>query len=503
MSTATGTLLSKSSTNVGSLITFGKSGTQTFTNSTTAFISNGVSATVSSTSILVMGATTLFSGTGGTFTVTSGATLKIGSAAGISSSGATGNVQCTTRSFSTTANYEYNGTAAQVTGTGLPATVNNLTIDNSAGVTLSAATTVTNALTLTSGNVTLGANDLTVGSTSGGSTSSHVFTNSTGYLKTAFVGGDTKTFPIGASATSYDPLSITPANAVTFGAKVKAALSNTAGTKDPTLILKKEWDLSPSATPGATNLAFTADAASLNASDGAFTFPAAGSAVLGHWNSMTNAYDANIAASFSGTTWTITGYTGSFSPFIAAAPGAVLSIALQNLTVKGHSTTNIVSWATASEKNNATFNIERSADGQDFATIGTVKGNGTTTDVSTYAFTDNAPLAGINYYRLRSIDMDGKATLSKMVSILNSKTTTGILKAYPSVSTAVLTVDVVTEGIATLNIMDITGKIVLTKTLKDTGFSSNPIDVSGLSNGVYVLMFKSASVQTVQKFIKN
>jgi hypothetical protein len=62
-----------------------------------------------------------------------------------------------------------------------------------------------------------------------------------------------------------------------------------------------------------------------------------------------------------------------------------------------------------------------------------------------------------------------------------------------------LTVDVVTEGITTLNIMDVTGKTVLTKTLKDTGFSSQAMDVSGLSNGVYVLMFKSASVQTVHR----
>lgn len=513
-----------SATNKGSLakgsglgtLNFSKpSGTQTFTRgANTEITCTSLAVNVKSGATLDMG-TSIFknesvAGTtsgAATFTVEANAGLKLGDLAGITTSGTTGNVQVSgVRTYTAGSNYEYKGSAAQVTGTGLPATVNNLTINNTGGgtgVTLTATTTVTNALTLTSGNITLGMNDLTAATVTGGSTTSHVVTDGTGYLKSAFGGGDTKTFPIGATASSYDPVSITSANAVTFSTKVKAALSNVAGTRDPTLILKKEWDLSPSATPGSTNLAFTADAASLNGNDAAFTFPAAGSAVLGHWNSITGTYDANITASFASRTWTITGYSGTFSPFIAAAPGAVLSIDLQNLAVRGRGTTNSVSWSTASEKNNAAFNIERSADGQDFTTIGTLKGKGTTTSLSTYDFTDNTPLTGINYYRLRSIDNDGKATLSKSVSIVNGKTTTGILKAYPLVSNAILTVDVVTEGVSTLNIVDLTGKTVLTKTIKGAGFSSNPIDVSGLSNGLYVLMFTSSSVQMVQKFVKN
>ena len=64
----------------------------------------------------------------GSFTLAAGATLGICDAAGISASGSTGAVQTTgTRSFSTDATYVYNGTAAQVTGNGLPATVRSLT----------------------------------------------------------------------------------------------------------------------------------------------------------------------------------------------------------------------------------------------------------------------------------------------------------------------------------------------------------------------------------------
>jgi hypothetical protein len=105
----------------------------------------------------------------GNFTLASGGTLGIGSTAGITSSGATGNIQVTgTRSYNTAANYTYNGSAAQVTGNGLPSSINNLTINNSAGVTLDASTTVNGTLALTSGDLMAGANILTqAGSSSG------------------------------------------------------------------------------------------------------------------------------------------------------------------------------------------------------------------------------------------------------------------------------------------------------------------------------------------------
>lgn len=94
----------------------------------------------------------------GSFNVQSSGSLQIGSSAGISSSGATGNIQTQTRSFSSGANYTYNGAAAQVTGSGLPNEVNNLVINNAQGVTLSANTKINGTLTLTSGDFIIESN---------------------------------------------------------------------------------------------------------------------------------------------------------------------------------------------------------------------------------------------------------------------------------------------------------------------------------------------------------
>lgn len=72
-------------------------------------------------------------------------------------------------------------------------------------------------------------------------------------------------------------------------------------------------------------------------------------------------------------------------------------------------------WATATETNNQGFEVERSKDGKQFIKIGFIDGNGTTTEISNYSFTDNTPYSGKTYYRLKQIDFDGRAEYSKIV----------------------------------------------------------------------------------------
>ena len=90
------------------------------------------------------------------FIVNPGATFGIGSPDGIVAADAaipdSGNIQNdSARVFSSEANYVYNGTSSQVTGSGLPSTVNNLTIDNADTVTLSQETTINGTLSLVAG----------------------------------------------------------------------------------------------------------------------------------------------------------------------------------------------------------------------------------------------------------------------------------------------------------------------------------------------------------------
>jgi hypothetical protein len=73
-------------------------------------------------------------------------------------------------------------------------------------------------------------------------------------------------------------------------------------------------------------------------------------------------------------------------------------------------------WATAAEINNDYFAVEHSIDGKTFRTIGQIPGAGTSQSTNQYTFLHREPAPGINYYRLRQVDLDG----SKNYSILRT-----------------------------------------------------------------------------------
>ena len=78
----------------------------------------------------------------GTFSLGSGSTINIAAPTGLEP--VSGQIRTASRNFSSTANYSYVGTSAQSTGNDLPATVNNLTLNNGLGVTLNENLTATN-----------------------------------------------------------------------------------------------------------------------------------------------------------------------------------------------------------------------------------------------------------------------------------------------------------------------------------------------------------------------
>lgn len=174
--THSGGTITETSTGSGSVV-FNGTGVQKYTSGGT--ISNDINFTVNSGATLQMGtgiSPASVTGSSGYFTLSQGATLVVTSPDGISATAASGNIQVTgTRTYSTGADYIYNGASAQVTGDGLTQHIPaNLTINNSSGVILSNATTISGLLTMTDGALNLANTGLTTGSLkgSGGITSS-------------------------------------------------------------------------------------------------------------------------------------------------------------------------------------------------------------------------------------------------------------------------------------------------------------------------------------------
>lgn len=91
----------------------------------------------------------------------------------------------------------------------------------------------------------------------------------------------------------------------------------------------------------------------------------------------------------------------------------------------------LLKWTTASEKNNAYFSIQRSYDGQHWAEIAQVKGQGNSTQVQSYDYLDNMPLNGTNYYRLQQFDWDDQFSFSP-IRVVEMQSKKLIARLYPN-----------------------------------------------------------------------
>jgi hypothetical protein len=421
-------------------INFVKNGTQTFTKTggtITAVASNfrRISFVVASGSTLDMGTNILnaLSTTNCDFTVNSGGTVRLGDPGGIVLEGSlasTGNIQTSAgsiRSFSTGGNYEYNGSSAQETGTGLPATVNNLTINNAAGVSLTNGVAVNGTLTLTSGNLsTSGSSYVTVndgGNTSGGNSSS--FVNGPLAHIIASTSGTSKTFPIGKGS-AYRPITLTvtqdASTSTTYTAEVfnEAPASRTLPSEHNKVSEVRYWNVTKGAGAGVSNGQI---ALNYGADDG-----------------VTDPDHLRIAKDDGAGNWVILGGTGSasgsgsitssvnftdFSDFTLAnhQPGTnPLPVQLTSFTASANRLDAVLRWETATEVHNYGFDVERrlvqslesnvqnsSLDSklETWNSVGFVRGSGTSTSPREYSFVDAGLAPGRYAYRIKQIDSDG------------------------------------------------------------------------------------------------
>jgi hypothetical protein len=109
--------------------------------------------------------------------------------------------------------------------------------------------------------------------------------------------------------------------------------------------------------------------------------------------------------------------------YITAAPVPVKLISFTGTLADGKTNLN---WKTGTEINTASFEVERSIDGNNWAALGTVSAKGTPSE---YGFIDPTPVDGTNYYRLKMIDKDGAFDYSKVVSVYVAIDGLDIIKA--------------------------------------------------------------------------
>jgi PGF-pre-PGF domain-containing protein len=158
----------------------------------------------------------------------------------------------------------------------------------------------------------------------GGSSSSHVVTSGSGMLRRTNVGASTVIFPIGASKTSYDPVSLTNAGTVdTFSARVDTLVTNPPAFRgNGNFIMNREWHISEKKAGGSNVMAtFGMDSSKLNINNTTFT-PA--NVVLAHYNN--NSWN-ELPATRNNEAVTAMGLT-QFSTFAIANAGAFTRVGI-------------------------------------------------------------------------------------------------------------------------------------------------------------------------------
>ena len=176
----------------------------------------------------------------------------------------------------------------------------------------------------------------------------------------------------------------------------------------------------------------------------------------------------------------------------------ILPVSLLSFTATKQQQSVLLNWQTVNEINNSYFSIERSNNSRTFTEINKVYAKEIAQQKQSYTTTDTKPLQGINYYRLKQVDKDGKFTYSKIASVFFDDDLK--ITVRPNPANNFIYVDGLKENIsANVSITDVNGKTVSST---KTDQSTSKINIQHLAAGVYYININQNGKSFKQKFIK-
>ena len=184
---------------------------------------------------------------------------------------------------------------------------------------------------------------------------------------------------------------------------------------------------------------------------------------------------------------------GSFSGFGVGGGGST-GLPVELVSLKADPIDNKfirVSWTTATEINNAGFEVLRSEDGINFTNIGWVDGAGNSSTMLNYKFDDNDVVANtVYYYRLRQVDYDGQSDLTNIVSAMITDNAVFVISEFmpnPTENSSSFTVVTSETRDINLTVYNTLGQIIT-----DSRFVAQPsqtnkyeVNLSEMASGTY------------------
>ncbi|TKB98683.1 T9SS type A sorting domain-containing protein [Pedobacter cryophilus] len=197
------------------------------------------------------------------------------------------------------------------------------------------------------------------------------------------------------------------------------------------------------------------------------------------------------------------GGAGAVGKVILTYP-VTLPVSLTSFSAQKQSLSVQLKWTTASEANNSHFDVERSADGKVFNSIGRKSGAGNSNTIIDYSFSDHHPAAGTNYYRLNQVDLDGKATLSNPISV-NMGFEGLAMQIFSSSNASDLKINIAAdkESSGQFIIYTVSGQKIVEQSLSLTkGNNDFSISMPDLGSGVYIATYKNETQSINKKFVR-
>jgi hypothetical protein len=216
-----------------------------------------------------------------------------------------------------------------------------------------------------------------------------------------------------------------------------------------------------------------------------------GGAILGLHN-----YNGSLSVVPAGynyaSTWTATNQAWRFTCNCAGC--IVLPVELVEFTgEKISSNVNYLKWATATETNNAWFELERKSESNEFEMIAKVDGAGNSNEYIKYSYTDNEAPEGPAYYRLKQIDKDGQFAYSETIVVGDVSDLADISAAYPNPANNELKMKINSDGAELRVVLVNSGgqEFVLGEGVSVMGYGELTFNVGSIPPGVYYLKVSS------------
>jgi hypothetical protein len=228
---------------------------------------------------------------------------------------------------------------------------------------------------------------------------------------------------------------------------------------------------------------------------------------------LVNAFQyQNIASSPTGgnrnfdLTFTNTIVTSNVATFTA---NLIILLPIEIISFEANGSQNNIQldWSVAQEKNLCHYEIFRSNDGKSFASIGKLNSNNNLYATSNYHFIDNNALNGLNFYKLKLVEKDGKFSWSNLISINMNNISHDIqVSLFPNPVNNFINIkfNQLTSDNFNIKILDFNGKIMHTEEVENLFSNTYSIDLNKLSKGIYTMKITDNNGFIVNnKFIKN